>query len=64
MKPKRRLRPQLWWLLEEYCRDNGIDVQELDSSLGFGENMEQLARKFGTLKTPTIYERIRRKVQT
>lgn len=26
----------------------------------FGENMELLARRFGTLKTPTIYARIRR----
>jgi len=54
---------QLWWLLEQYCRDNEIDVQECDKRLSYWENMDLLARKFGTLKTPTIYERIRRRAK-
>ena len=57
------MKPVLWWLLKEYCRDNGIDPQELDSTLEFGENMDLLARRFGRLKTPKVYERIRVKTR-
>jgi hypothetical protein len=60
MKPSPRMSPVLWNLLGEYCKDNGIDIQECDKSLSYWENMDLLAKRFGTLKTPTIYQRIRR----
>ncbi len=49
--------PVLKWLLEMYCRENQIDIQEIDSKLTFAENKEALERKFGQLSKPSIYKK-------
>ena len=47
-KQKGRLRGRFKWLLEEMCRQTGVDVQMIDPTLDYFENkrnIEEQARK-------------------
>jgi hypothetical protein len=37
------------WLLEAMCRQQGIDVQEIDSMLDFWENKAAIEAKYRTM---------------
>jgi len=53
-------KPLLYWLLKGYCSTNGIDIHEIDPKLSFRENKTLLQDRFGELRTPGIYRRLRK----